>query len=194
LDKDPPPPFGVLPPTRRPCGPCWREKRLVSFPGSGATRVFPPPGAKRLWGRSGGAGEGVFLLVAGRWLLVAWTKTPLPPSGYSPQRVGPAGLAGGRNGSFPPPGAERRWGRSGEAAEGVLVPPASEVSVGGKVPQRRSRWGRGVVPTKRSCGEPVVLSATGSSRTLSRCPRSVSTPSSILPVTSRQRSPRSPRA
>ena len=52
-----------------------------------------------------------------------------PPSGVS---VPPASEAGG------------------SVVEGAsarpFVPPASEASVGGKVPQRRSRWGRGAVP------------------------------------------------
>jgi len=35
---------------------------------------------------------------------------------------------------------------SSEDGSSSSVPPASEASVGGKVPQRRSRWGRGAVP------------------------------------------------
>jgi len=59
---------------------------------------------------------------------------------------GSARKGGGGPSSSVPPASEAAGSVAEEAWARPFVPPASEASVGGNVPQRRSRWGRGAVP------------------------------------------------
>jgi hypothetical protein len=98
------------------CGEATEVAVLVSSPGSGATL-----GEVR---RSRGGGLSC-------WPLAGWTKTPLPPSGYSPQCVGPTGLAGGRNVPFPPTGTAQQGAGGAWRSGGSRFLPQERSDVGG---------------------------------------------------------------